>query len=169
MMMLSLFQWLVDTIGKLGPLCVAIAVYIANKRQNKWASSAVVRTANLEDQKMRLALLDKRWAVIRHLRKAHETLLPVMKDGETFVAVLDALREAALVFEDGDRKAIKNCLDAVIGYQGSYGLHFTDLAGADLQQGMIAYEACKAAIGLVINRLCDAARVTALEPLAPPA
>lgn len=161
-------QWLIDTIGKLGPLSVAVAVFVANQRHNAWTSGAVIRTANLEDQKMRLALLDRRLAVIEHIRTVRNQLGPSLKGADALSAVLDALREAELIFEDDEQKAINACLHVVVGYQNHYGRTFELLTGDELQDGLIAHQQCLAAINGVLTRLREAARIRVLPPLAAP-
>lgn len=168
MIFFTVIQWVIDTVGKLGPLSVAGAVYIANKRHNRWTSGAVVRTANLEDQKMRLALLDRRLTVIQHLRSARDKVGPTMKGADALGAVLDALREAELIFEDDEQQAIKSCLHKVLRYQNQFGNVFEHLDREELMEAMEAYSACMTNIGEVLKRLQNASRITALMPLSLP-
>jgi hypothetical protein len=168
MIVFTISQWLIDTVGKLGPLSVAIAVYLASKRHNAWTSGAIVRTANLEDQKLRLNLLDRRLTVISHLRVARDKTGPIMLSSDALGAVLDALREAELIFEDEDQKAINHCLRSVISYQNRFGGIFTELAGAELVQATDAYSFCLNDINRVIGQLREAARIRELAPLTAP-
>ena len=56
--------WWVEIAGKLGPASVAAAVFIATVAQNRWTNRVARRAADVEDQKMRLALLEKRIEIL---------------------------------------------------------------------------------------------------------
>ncbi len=168
MMMSEFGQWLIDTAGKLGPLSVAVAVYLANQRQNAWNSGAVVRSSELEDQKLRFALLDRRLTVIQHILAARDRVSPNMKGVEAFGNVLDALREAELVFEDEEQRAINTCLQKVIRYQTRFGRNFEDLDGEELQIGVVEYHSLINMINDVLHQLREAARIKAVAPLTQP-
>lgn len=168
MMISEIGQWLIDTAGKLGPLSIAAAVYLANKRHNMWTSGAVVRSANLEDQKMRLALLDRRLSVIQHLRTTRDKVGPTSKGSDALGAVLDALREAELIFEDDAQQAITRCLHTVVSYQTQFGSAFEHLSGQEMIEALAAYNRCMANINAVLKLLGEASRITTLAPLEPP-
>jgi hypothetical protein len=167
MLIIGFVQWLIDTVGKLGPLSVAVAVYLANKRQNAWASGATVRAANLEDQKMRLALLDRRLTVINHLRVARDKTGFAMTGMDALGAVLEALREAELVFENEERAAINGLLNRVINFQSKFGMN-RDLDGDQLMLAAAEYQSFTSEIARVVNLLSETTRIKVLAPLNPP-
>lgn len=45
-----MFQWWIDTIGKLGPGIVAVLVLFTTRSQNRWQNTIGVRAAQVEDQ-----------------------------------------------------------------------------------------------------------------------
>jgi hypothetical protein len=167
MVILELGRWLIDTAGKLGPLSIAAAVFVANQRQTKWNSGVVVRNSNLDDQKMRLALMDRRLAVMQHLRSARNEVNPAMKGAEALAAVLDALREAELIFDDEEQEAIAQCLHAVSSYQTQYGGSFNYLEGSEMVEALVAYNQCTAHVNALMKRLRDASRISSVAPLVP--
>ncbi len=57
-------QWWIDSAGKLGSASVAAAVFVATLAQNRWVNRVARRSADVEDQKVRLQLLDRRIAVL---------------------------------------------------------------------------------------------------------
>jgi hypothetical protein len=113
-----MLQQLIDMIGKLGPLAVAIAVFIANRSQTKWANDLARRTATVEDQKFRLALLDRRMVA---LEKVSFAVQQFWSEGaarqEAAVAVNDALRIAELVFEDTEKAVVEDFLRKIQKWQ----------------------------------------------------
>jgi predicted nucleic acid-binding protein len=166
-MILDVVQWLLDVTGKLGPLAVAIAVFLTGKRQSRWMNHAAARSASIEDQKLRLALLDRRLKVLDHLREARATLVKP-NSSDALGAVLDALREAELIFEDNEQSQLRECLDIVTRYMSRYGLRFIDLTGEELAEAVKQYTACSFRIVQVQEQLRIATRVKDIPALVPP-
>jgi len=92
----------IDVVGKLGPLFVATAVYLANRAQNRWNTEVALRSANVEDQKLRLAILERR---IRAIEAINETFLLPNPNREQMNAAL----AAEYVFEAPEVDAIRIC------------------------------------------------------------
>ncbi|WP_341210662.1 hypothetical protein [Sphingomonas paucimobilis] len=57
-------QWWIDSAGKIGSASVAAAVFIAALAQNRWVNRVARRSADVEDQKVRLQLLERRISVL---------------------------------------------------------------------------------------------------------
>ena len=167
-MLIELGTWVVDTAGKLGPLAVAIAVFETNRRQARWGNAVAVRTAAVEDQKMRLAMLDRRLVVINHIRHARDQLTPTQRSGDPMMAVLDALNEAQLVFEDEQRIDIEKCFQSIVSYQTRYVGLFEDLKGAELMEAVNIYQDCVGRISKVLYELQQATRIQIIPPLGLP-
>ncbi len=104
-------QWWIDTAGKLGPALIALLVLLTTRSQNRALNAVTARAANVEDQKFKLALLDRRLEAVDAIRDAvghyHSTGMPT---GEAQRKLIDALRVAQLVFEDAHEKAISECI-----------------------------------------------------------
>lgn len=164
-MIIDFAQWLIDTIGKLGPLAVAIAVFTVNKRQIIWSNRVTVRAASLEDQKFRLALLERRAVVLRHLQEAQVQFAPNAKGVDTIGPLLDALRECRMVFEDEERSMVNGCLELIMEYQAKFGFRFDRIGESELSLAMAHYQKCLAVINDVMIRLGEAARVRQVLPL----
>ena len=108
----------IDVIGKLGPLAVAIAVFIANRSQTKWANGLAQRAATVEDQKFRLALLDRRMVALEKVTFAVQQFwIEGAAREEAAVAVHDALRIAELVFDDVEKAVVESFLRQIQRWQ----------------------------------------------------
>ncbi len=108
----------VDVLGKLGPLTVAIAVYLANRSQTKWANGLARRTAAVEDQKFRLALLDRRVVALENVQFAvHEFWTAGAARQEGAAKVSEALRIAELVFDDAEKDVVERFLQQIYKWQ----------------------------------------------------
>jgi hypothetical protein len=112
----------VDAVGKLGPLAVAIAVYLENRRQARWTKAVSRHAAEVEDQKLRLALLERRAIAIDAVAEAgNEFGMYGRVSTEMVTKVYDALRVAELVFDDDEEAAIRTLLDKLIAWQMANG------------------------------------------------
>ena len=101
----------IDVIGKLGTLAVALAVFFSARAQNKWNNNVSRRAAAIEDQKLRLSLLDRRSAALEHVTRA---VLRYWQGGEihgdSIEAAAEALSIAELVFDARERDGIRQLL-----------------------------------------------------------
>lgn len=165
--MLDFAKWLLDVTGKLGPLAIAIAVFSTGKRQSRWMNHAAARAASIEDQKLRLALLDRRLKVLDHLRAARSALVKP-NSTDALGAVLDALREADLIFEDVEQGHLRECLNIVTGYMTRYGFRFNELTGHELAAAVRQYSACGLRLVQIQEQLSQATRINEIPPLVPP-
>jgi hypothetical protein len=57
-------QWWLDTTGKLAPTLVAAIVLGVTWAQNRWVNRVALRAAAVEDEKMRLTLLERRIEIL---------------------------------------------------------------------------------------------------------
>ncbi len=111
-------QWWVDTLGKLGPAIIAVIVLGMTLRQNSWQNLLSFRAAQVEDQKVRLALLDRRVMALEKLRSAMwefwvaEGLRPAASK-----QAYEALYIAELVFDESDRLAIASFTHGLTKWQ----------------------------------------------------
>lgn len=112
---MSTLQLIIDTIGKLGPFSVAGAVLLVSLRQNRWSNRLAARAAAVEDQKFRLALIERRITAVDALRTANAEFGATGKvTDEVFKPLVDALRVAELVFDEADQEAIEGVLQDAI-------------------------------------------------------
>lgn len=113
-----MFQWWIDTIGKLGPGIIAVLVLFTTRRQNRWQNAIVARAALVEDQKFRLALLERRYEAIEKVRFAvSEFWLQGAMRQEAAQSANEALRIAEMVFDDPEQSAIENFLRQIWQWQ----------------------------------------------------
>lgn len=111
-------QWWIDTIGKLGPGIIAVLVLFTTRRQNRWQNTIAVRAALVEDQKFRLALLERRNDAIEKVRFAvAEFWVQGSLRQEAAASAGEALRIAELVFDDTERAAIEAFLRQIWQWQ----------------------------------------------------
>ncbi|MCI4653140.1 hypothetical protein [Sphingomonas aquatilis] len=100
-------QWWIDTVGKLGPGLIALLVLLTTRSQNRALNAVTSRAARVEDQKLRLALLDRRLQAVDAVRDAvGHYQISGQPDGEARGKLIDALRVAEVVFSDEDERAI---------------------------------------------------------------
>ncbi|GAA3708697.1 hypothetical protein GCM10022268_17510 [Sphingomonas cynarae] len=106
-----MFQWWIDTIGKIGPLAVAVAVFWANNRQTRWTNLVSRRAADIEDQKLRLALLERRLVAIDAVRYASTDFVVAGGATEALANKLrSALAVAEMVYEKAEEQMIRQCI-----------------------------------------------------------
>lgn len=102
-------QWWIDAAGKIGGASVAAAVFIATLAQNRWVNRVARRSAKVEDQKVRLTLLEKRIAVLSDFDR---TSAEWQLTGEVTPTVVDHMQKvvtsAELVFP-GEVERLKVC------------------------------------------------------------
>ncbi|MEG3178162.1 hypothetical protein U1872_18120 [Sphingomonas sp. RB3P16] len=111
-------QWYIDTIGKLGPGIIALLVLFTTRGQNRWQNTISMRAAMVEDQKFRLALLERRNVAIEKVRFAVQNFwIEGALRREVAVATGDALEIAELVFDDAERAAIEAFLQQIWKWQ----------------------------------------------------
>lgn len=113
-----MLQSVIDDVGKLGPFFVTVAVFWANRKQTTWTNALSRRSADVEDQKLRLSLLDRRIVAIEAIRTANQDF--VTNGGgspEIIQHVYQALRIAELVFDDEEEAAISLCLRNLVAWQ----------------------------------------------------
>lgn len=100
-------EW-VDIAGKLGPASVALAVCFISWAQNGRVNRVAARAAAVEDQKLRLGLLDRRLAAIDSIRAA-EADFGMNGDSAKSVAsnLVAALKVAEVVFEQSHKDELE--------------------------------------------------------------
>lgn len=104
----------IDVAGKLGPVSVAVAVFIATRRQTAWSNAVSARAAAVEDQKLRLALLDRRLAAIKAIEDAQSIdWVEPGREQSVIEKFYSALRVAEVVFAEEDGKDITECLHLI--------------------------------------------------------
>lgn len=171
-----MLQWAIDTIGKLGPFAVAFAVFAVNLRQNRWSNALARRSAEVEDQKFRLALIDRRSTAIDSLRAAYFEWLLTGRASKTVAEHLEeALRVARLVFDDNHEAAI----DAAYRLVSKWQFHdrqverWRDTDDARAQQAIDEQMALDEPLGQALYQLeldlREAAKVRAVPPIQSPA
>ena len=93
-------QWWIDTAGKLVPLGIAAAVLQLNRDQAKFQRDLSLRATRIEDQKLRLGLLDRRLIAIEAIRNAREVFNRENRVTEhTVQKAQESLNAGRLVFE----------------------------------------------------------------------
>ncbi|WP_426263014.1 hypothetical protein [Sphingomonas sp. PWP1-2] len=113
-----MFQWYIDTIGKLGPGIIALLVLFTTRGQNRWQDTISMRAAMVEDQKFRLALLERRNVAIDKVRFAvqHFWVEGALRR-EAATSTGEALEIAELVFDDAERTTIESFLRQIWKWQ----------------------------------------------------
>lgn len=166
-------QEIIDTVGKLGPLFVALAVFWATYTHNLWLRRAAVRAAEVEDQKLRLALLERRLSALEALQRAK---LEFIAHGDITVEMIeglnDALYSAGLVFDAPEERATHDLMDLVNRFQRTHRMIATaqrrdDGPEADkwiTEQDHLMTELL-VELPIVIHRLRSATRVLGVPPL----
>lgn len=117
-------QWWIDTVGDLGPffisigsLLVAIAVWRGGYRTATATLELNRRAAAVEDQKLRLQLLQQRVSIIERLREMQAELWTSGTVGdETLHKLRRALLDASLVYDDSERLALEEMEKEVWGW-----------------------------------------------------
>ncbi len=89
-------QWWIDAAGKIGSASVAAAVFIATLAQNRWVNRVARRSARVEDQKMRLALLERRIAVLDDFDRVRSEWTLT---GHVSTTVLDHMQKVVIAAE----------------------------------------------------------------------
>ncbi|WP_157013606.1 hypothetical protein [Sphingomonas parapaucimobilis] len=113
-------QWLIDTAGKVGPATVALAVLAATIAQNRWNNAVARRSAAVEDQKVRLALLERRLQAIADLDQFRTKL--DLRDGideDGLQKFNNAMDLAELVFPSAEEH-MRNCHSHAFAYEESH-------------------------------------------------
>jgi hypothetical protein len=106
-----MIQEILDAVGKIGPLAVAVAVYLANKRQTDWTNRIGRRAAEVEDQKLRLALLERRAVAIDAVREATQDFnTHGGVTSEVVTRIYEALKVAELVYDVEQEVQITSCM-----------------------------------------------------------
>jgi hypothetical protein len=164
-----------ELVTALGPLVVASAVFASNSRQTKWANAVARRAAAVEDQKFRLALLDRRASALEAIRVASSEF---MTRGEaTFEAVQrvqEALRVAELVYDQEDETAIRDALADLVRWQtykrraDAYIEHDNGRYQPTLDQLFAVEDRLITALPELRSRLLAASRVTQVAPIKVP-
>lgn len=105
-------QWWIDTVGKLAPAFIALLVLATTRTQNRSINAVSLRAAQVEDQKLRLALLERRLQAIDAMREAVGHYQATGKPtGEARGKLLDALRVAEVVFAEEHEKSISDTIN----------------------------------------------------------
>lgn len=113
-----MYQEWIDAIGKLGPGIIAVLVLFTTRKQNRWQNTIGIRAALVEDQKFRLALLERRNEAIEKVRFAvSEFWVQGAMRQEAAGAAGEALRIAELVFDDPEQAAIEAFLRQIWQWQ----------------------------------------------------
>jgi len=168
-------QWWIDTAGKLGPLFVAVAVFLANRSQTSWSNAVSRRAAGVEDQKLRLNLLDRRIVAVRAVEAAiREFNLP----GEVTPAMVEhlhtALNVAEMVFDKEQEVEVTRSLNEVwrwqyfnreVQRQEKNGNEEKRLAAIDAL--FREAETMMERLPRLLDALKESTRVTVLSPLEP--
>ena len=171
-----MFQELVDGIGKVGPLAVAIAVYLANRRQTDWTNRTSRRAAEVEDQKLRLALLERRAVAIDAVREATQDFAThggVTND--TVHKIYEALKIAELVYDDDHETEIMECMRGLHrwSFYDRQRLRYRDRDDTKLQEAvdkqMEEEDKISASLQALHESLRLATKVRVVPPLTPPA
>lgn len=116
--MIAMDQWWIDTVGKFGPATVAALVLLTTWAQNRWLNQISRRASQVEDQKFRLALLDRRSEALEKVRFAGTQFwIEGRFDQEGARAVTEALQIAELVFDDAEHVAIADFLKRIWRWQ----------------------------------------------------
>ena len=175
-----MLQWWIDTLGKLGPATIAILVLFTTWRQNRWQNAIGLRAAQVEDQKFRLALLERRNDAIEKVRFA---VSQFWSDGtlrqDAAEAVKGALRIAELAFDDEEQAAIEAFLRMVwkqqrlnrtmTSWSGSSAPDAQDKLNKAAAEAEAAETELMDAFEPLLTRLREAARVRSVPSLpAPP-
>lgn len=164
-----------DAVGKLGPLAVAIAVYLANRRQTVWTNQTGRRAAEVEDQKLRLALLERRAVAIEAVREAAQDFATnggVTTD--TVNRIYEALKIAELVYDDDREAEILACMKKLHmwSFYDRQRLRYRDRDDGKLQEvvdkQMDAEEEISAALQALLEHLRDATKVRMVPQLVAP-
>lgn len=107
-----------ELVASLGSFFVAVAVFFGTRAQTRWSNDVALRSAEVEDQKFRLELLDRRVQAIEKVRVAASGFWIEGAVGQAEVqAVGEALRVADFVFEDEHRTAIADFLKKLWRWQ----------------------------------------------------
>lgn len=111
---MAVSEW-VEVVGKLGPASVAAAVFLMNMSQNNWQKRVSARSARVEDEKLRLSLLDRRVKVIEALDDAHQHFHSKGGSSPEMVhGLYEALKIAELVYDDDEERAIQALLKKTV-------------------------------------------------------
>lgn len=165
-------QWWIDTFGKIAPLAVSLAVYFLTRSQAQFQRVVGMRAALIEDQKLRLALLDRRISAYNGVRIASsEFAMHARLTSESIELLRDALNIAELVYDEEEEAAISSTLGDLFRWQiyndradgyGSIGSDREDEARAS--QYEIEDRLATTLPGLR-DRLRDVSRIRQIEPL----
>lgn len=108
----------IEIAGRLGPLAVATAVYLSTRAQNRWQNRVTARTAAIEDQKLRLALLDRRMTAIESVREIVGSFWTEGRATQAMVAkAVDALQVVELVYEADAEEAVSGLIKDLQDWQ----------------------------------------------------
>lgn len=108
----------IEITGKLGPLSVALAVYVSTRSQNRWQNRVSARAAAVEDQKLRLAMLERRSQAVEDVRAAAAGFLTEGEaTNETTQAMIRAFRAAELVFDKTEERKVDEMLALLHDWQ----------------------------------------------------
>lgn len=109
-----------DAVGKFATFAVALAVYFSTRAQTRWSNQVSSRAAQVEDQKFRLQLLDRRIEAYQHVQRA---IGQFWTEGVFRADAADALRSALgiaqFVFDPADEATIQELLQKVWQWQSS--------------------------------------------------
>lgn len=104
-------QWWIETAGKLGPALIAFLLLVTTRAQNRSINAVSLRAAQVEDQKLRLALLERRLEAIDAIREAIAHYQATgQPNSEGRGKLLDALRLAEVVFAEAHERAISDTI-----------------------------------------------------------
>jgi hypothetical protein len=165
-------QWLIDAIGKLGPASVAAAVFIAALAQNRWVNRVARRSAAVEDQKVGLALLDRRIAVLNDYDEVRASwALTGEVSPQTISKLQRVIVSAELIFPSEIRELEECRKHLLVMRQADRALdrrHRTDAEREQAIEAAIAQDAILAnAMDTLRKSLVEAAKVKPVEALPP--
>lgn len=104
-------QWWIETAGKLGPALIALLLLVTTRAQNRMINAVSLRAAQVEDQKLRLALLERRLEAIDAMRDAvahYQATGEANRDARG--KLIDALRLVEVVFAEEHAKSISETI-----------------------------------------------------------
>lgn len=101
----------IEVAGKLAPAFIAFLVLVTNRVQNRSINAVSLRAAQVEDQKLRLSLLERRLQAIDAIREAvgHYQATGQLT-GEARGKLVDALRLAEVVFAEEHERTIASII-----------------------------------------------------------
>ena len=104
-------QWWIETAGKLGPALIAFLLLVTTRAQNRSINAVSLRAAQVEDQKLRLSLLERRLEAIDAMREAVAHYQATGEPNrEARGKLIDALRLVEVVFAEEHAKSISETI-----------------------------------------------------------